>query len=164
MELSIETDVSSDESDGEDIDLESEQKEMQKYNQLMEKSCPTYQSQNFDKYEDSLSEEQKVFNKFKKLSSGEVVRYCTYEDNDIEVEPLWISSQCKPTLPVPECQYCGSKRRFEFQIMPHLLNQIVRSDESLDWGTLVVYTCAQSCYSDVKVGYKEEYIWKQPIA
>ena len=130
----------------------------------MRNRCPEYQSQDFHKYEDNDSEEQKVFTKFKRMSSGEVIRYCSYDDNDRDVEPLWISTQNKPTLPIPDCQYCGSKRRFEFQVMPQLLTQIVGSDESLDWGTLVVYTCAESCTSKLEDGYKEEYIWKQALS
>ena len=160
LELTIDSNNSDD--DSEDNDSEMESKQMEKYNELLEKDCPEYQTKNLDKYEDNVSEDQKVFNRFKRLSSEEVIRYCVYDDNErTEVEPLWISTQNKPNFPIPECQYCGSQRRFEFQVMPQLLHQIIRSEESLDWGTLVVYTCIQSCA--LEDGYKEEYIWRQNV-
>lgn len=45
--------------------------------------------------------------------------------------------------------------------MPQLLNhlQVDSLGESIDWGTLVVYTCADSCGGGNE--YLEEFIWKQ---
>lgn len=34
--------------------------------------------------------------------------------------------------------------------------------KSLDWGTLLIYTCKKSCLS-YSIGYKEEFLWKQDI-
>ncbi|XP_078261848.1 programmed cell death protein 2 isoform X2 [Rhinoraja longicauda] len=50
------------------------------------------------------------------------------------------------------------------QVMPQLLNhlKVDRLGESLDWGTLVVYTCAQSC--DPGNAYILEFIWKQDFS
>ena len=87
---------------------------------------------------------------------------------------LWISSNNKPggEADIPPCQYCGSKRKFEFQIMPqminflskdshgsdvreseivgqdglaHLLNRAQDGIGGIDWGTIAVYTCSKSC-------------------
>ena len=173
-ELIIGDNGSSNETDSEeggtDSDSESEAKEMQKLNELLKNRCPEYQKQNLDTYEDNeVDEDLKLFNRFKRISSGEVIRYCSYDNNQSDSEPLWLSYQNKPNLPIPKCQYCGSDRRFEFQVMPQILNKIVvsESEASLDWGTLVIYTCAKSCSIDCQEQceeqYKVEYIWKQPI-
>ncbi|XP_054165452.1 programmed cell death protein 2-like [Oppia nitens] len=161
---------SDDSEDNKDNDNESdsEEREMQKYKEFMDKNECKYQTQNLDKYEEVENEEQSVFNKFKKLSNDEVIRYCSYDSDSNELmEPLWISTKNKPTLPIPKCQYCNSERRFEFQVMPYLLNKIITTtDDSLDWGTLVVYTCSQSCSSYDSIDgntYRDEYIWKQDI-
>jgi pre-rRNA-processing protein TSR4 len=34
-------------------------------------------------------------------------------------------------------------------------------EDSLDWGTLVVYTCPASCTPKEGSGYVEEFIWRQ---
>lgn len=166
LELTIGNDssVDSDSEEG-DTESESETKEMKKYHELLKNRCPEYQNQNLDKYED-FDEEQKVFNLFKRTSSGEVIRYCSYDDTSSNREPLWLSNRNKPNLPIPKCDCCGSDRRFEFQIMPQILSKIVDSEESLDWGTLVVYTCSKSCPIDshgCEDQYKEEYLWKQTL-
>lgn len=46
--------------------------------------------------------------------------------------------------------------------MPQLLNHLgVDSvEKSIDWGTIVIYTCAKNCDSDT-VAYHEEFVWKQ---
>lgn len=48
--------------------------------------------------------------------------------------------------------------------MPQLLNYLGldSSESSLDWGTLAVFTCKNSCSGDSD--YKEEYLWKQDMA
>lgn len=79
-------------------------------------------------------------------------------------EPLWVSDEGKPSKDdIPRCK-CGSERVFEFQIMPQLLNylHVDSLEESADWGTLLVYTCAQSCGDGSS--YQTEYIWKQNFA
>lgn len=48
--------------------------------------------------------------------------------------------------------------------MPQLLNhlKVDRPDASIDWGTLVVFTCAASC--DQVNNYSAEFIWKQDFS
>ncbi len=135
---------------------------------------------------DQLEEEeadQIAFERFKKRSrGGEVIRYRAdwyLEDKDLEDKDeedkdkeeeeedviLWISSRNKPTS-IPPCPRCRSPRRFEFQVMPQLLNDLLikkkkkkkkfsdfgkssadegDDDDHLDWGTLLVYSCPKSC-------------------
>ena len=35
--------------------------------------------------------------------------------------------------------------------------------DSLDWGTLCVYTCVDNCWQELDA-YKEEFIWKQDFS
>ncbi|CAI9742920.1 cell death 2 [Octopus vulgaris] len=75
---------------------------------------------------------------------------------------LWVSSDNKPSEhSIPPCSSCGAQRIFEFQVMPQLLTHLGVDllDDSLDWGTLAVYTCADSC--DIGVKYVQEFLWKQ---
>nr|XP_060609770.1 programmed cell death protein 2 [Anolis sagrei ordinatus] len=104
----------------------------------------------------------KIFQKFKErisLEPEQIIRYC----RDVE-GPLWISEENIPQeTDIPKCS-CGSKRVFEFQVMPQLLNylKVDSLGESIDWGTLAVYTCAENCNQGN--GYTEEFVWKQDIS
>lgn len=104
------------------------------------------------------TKEDRIFAKFKKriaLAPDQVLRYGRGGS------PLWVSGNNIPTdSDIPNCA-CGAKREFEFQVMPQLLNhlKVDHLGESLDWGTLVVYTCTQSC--DPGNAYILEFIWKQ---
>ncbi|NWU91578.1 PDCD2 protein, partial [Upupa epops] len=106
------------------------------------------------------TKEDKIFQMFKKRVAAEpeqIIRYCRGGEG-----PVWVSGENIPEE-IPNC-VCGAKRIFEFQIMPQLLNhlQVDRFGESIDWGTLVVYTCADSCGGSDK--YLEEFIWKQDFS
>lgn len=48
--------------------------------------------------------------------------------------------------------------------MPQLLNylQVDSIEESVDWGTLVVFTCSESCSDGTS--YLREFLWKQNFA
>ncbi|NWY01077.1 PDCD2 protein, partial [Nothoprocta ornata] len=108
------------------------------------------------------TEDDKIFRKFKEriaVEPEQIIRYCRGGEG-----PLWVSSENIPEeKDIPNCS-CGAKRIFEFQIMPQLLNhlQVDRLGESMDWGTLAVYTCAESCSQ--AGGYAEEFIWKQDFS
>ncbi|KAF4385337.1 hypothetical protein G4B88_026620 [Cannabis sativa] len=88
----------------------------------------------------------------------QVIRYCKTPDS----KPLWPTSSGRPSKDdIPKCSYCSGPMRFEFQILPQLLYYFrVRNDvDSLDWATIVVYTCKASC--EYSVAYNEEYAWVQ---
>uniref|UniRef100_A0A1I8B3X5 MYND-type domain-containing protein n=1 Tax=Meloidogyne hapla TaxID=6305 RepID=A0A1I8B3X5_MELHA len=62
---------------------------------------------------------------------------------------------------IPNCELCGGPRQFEFQLMPHLLSLIDIDSvggQSLDWATLLIYTCKNSCQTSE---YIREFIFKQ---
>ncbi|XP_028852366.1 programmed cell death protein 2-like isoform X2 [Denticeps clupeoides] len=107
------------------------------------------------------TEDTKVFQKFKERTAVEphqVLRYCRGSS------PLWVSADNQPDEEkIPKCP-CGAKRIFEFQVMPQLLNDLKVDSPgvSVDWGTLAVYSCADSCDQGHK--YAPEFIWKQDFA
>ncbi|XP_019190514.1 PREDICTED: programmed cell death protein 2 isoform X1 [Ipomoea nil] len=88
----------------------------------------------------------------------QVLRYCRYA----KAKPLLPVSSGQPSnSDIPKCSYCGGPRAFEFQILPQLLYYFnVGNDvNSLDWATVVVYTCEASC--EGSMAYKEEFAWVQ---
>ncbi|OXB65378.1 hypothetical protein ASZ78_017108 [Callipepla squamata] len=108
------------------------------------------------------TKEDKIFQMFKDRIAAEpeqIIRYCRGGEG-----PIWVSGENIPEeKDIPNCS-CGAKRVFEFQIMPQLLNHLKVDSlgESIDWGTLVVYTCAENCGAENK--YTEEFIWKQDFS
>ncbi|KAJ0265095.1 MYND-type domain-containing protein [Hirschfeldia incana] len=91
-------------------------------------------------------------------AAAQVVRYC----RSSEAKPLWpMASGRVSKSEVPNCKSCGGPRCFEFQAMPQLLFFFGGSNdrESLDWATIVVYTCENSC--DTSLSYNEEFVWVQ---
>ena len=67
---------------------------------------------------------------------------------------------------VPNCDNCGSKRIFEFQVMPQLLaylklNEDLNSNNTIDWASLYVYTCEKNCNGTPSASYIKEYLYKQ---
>jgi len=132
---------------------------------------------------------------------GQCLRYCRWKDEFIS--PLWISSahQPKNRTDIPSCNYCGSERNFEFQLMPQMINylkfetklmferersiennegnsqkeqimKLLEQKDSIDWGTVAIYTCTSSCgdgfdrniggIDDEFSGYRKEFAWRQP--
>ncbi|XP_022891546.1 programmed cell death protein 2-like isoform X2 [Olea europaea var. sylvestris] len=88
----------------------------------------------------------------------QVLRYC----RSAKAKALWPVHSGRPSRSdIPACNYCGGTRVFEFQVLPQLLYYFgVQNDvDSLDWATIVVYTCEASCKGDE--GYKEEFAWVQ---
>ena len=80
-----------------------------------------------------------------------VVRYCFHP----KTLPMYFSMFTKfPVDDIPNCELCGSKRVFEFQVNNTLLNSIEGLCD-MDWGIIAIYSCNKSCFSDDKVYVKE---------
>lgn len=88
---------------------------------------------------------------------------------------------------VPPCPVCGGKRIFECQLMPNLINALRASkkqqnsgkvtDEErrkevqaalkrggsggMEWGTCLVFSCANDCRQEAKDAWREEYVLVQ---
>ncbi|XP_066525358.1 programmed cell death protein 2-like [Hoplias malabaricus] len=66
---------------------------------------------------------------------------------------------------VPACEHCGSPRVFEFQLMPALVSLLRSTDISselvLEFGTVLVYTCRDSCWTPGSKVPVEEFLFVQ---
>ncbi|KAL4199673.1 hypothetical protein AMTRI_Chr03g146060 [Amborella trichopoda] len=92
------------------------------------------------------------------LAPEQVMRYC----REVDSKPLWPSLNSRPMdADIPTCEHCGSRRGFEFQVLPQLLYyfHVKNDDDSIDWATIVIHTCGSSC--DTGPTYKEEFAWVQ---
>ncbi|GMH62620.1 hypothetical protein TrST_g11274 [Triparma strigata] len=99
---------------------------------------------------------------------SQILRYSRWNPSGV----LWTSSRCTPDV-IPRCEECGGERKFEFQVMPQLLNylevdeeekpvvNVVMSKSRFEWGTIAVFSCVGSCGKSGG-GYCEEYAWVQP--
>ncbi|KAJ3092128.1 Programmed cell death protein 2 [Quaeritorhiza haematococci] len=114
-------------------------------------------------YEDSQVGVDKAFLKFQKRierDPEQVLRYGRVSYGDEEnFGPLWVSEKGRPKgtgeegvkegeEDVPVCPNCGKERTFEFQVMPQLLNHLNVdhfSPSSLDWGSLLIFSCPNNC-------------------
>lgn len=93
----------------------------------------------------------------------QVLRYCPAQN----AKAMWPSKSLAPDdRNIPDCPRCRGKRRFEFQILPTIVSFIVPkesvelNDSSLDFGSIAVYTCSQSCALEGE--YAEEYVLVHP--
>ena len=162
----------SDSDDEEGLEEVDEKKELEKI-QALEKSGKAMSLKDLEdcstEPEDQVTEDKnwKRWQKVVKYAKHQVIRY-QHTGN-----PLWVSTNNIPGEDqIPKCEDCGSKRVFEFQIMPQLLRYLKLNEsvdeksgpkKSIDWGILAVYTCEKSCGSSVNESkaYKSEFIWKQ---
>lgn len=122
--------------------------------------------------EEAIPESQRHFAAFAARIAKEpaqVLRYC-FEEGAV---PLCPAPDGIPAADaVPRCELCGGQRRFEFQVMPQLLNHLgvdPSDPKGPDWGTIAVYSCAKSCGGgELPAGkkggssYVEEWVWVQP--
>jgi len=151
---------SDEDEDGED---EVESSEMENFRQLEREGKTGQLTQEdlaqFDVKEDA---ELKKFRKAIRSAPDQVVRYARGKRR-----PLWVSNENTPEE-IPACQLCSGERVFEFQIMPQALNHMGLEEgidsESLDWGTLAIYTCKESCQPTDSPAYKTEFVWRQPMS
>ncbi|KAH1021556.1 hypothetical protein HUJ04_011055 [Dendroctonus ponderosae] len=91
-------------------------------------------------------------------------RISEYPDQVIRYDrggaPLLIADSPLPSN-IPNCEYCGQTRQFEFQIMPQLLYEL--HELVLDWGILLIFTCKDSCIGDSINSYKKEFVFRQDV-
>lgn len=108
----------------------------------------------------AVSKEDKFFKNYKERVSTCPDQVLRYERGG---EPLWISKPIISEADIPTCEHCSGPRQFEFQILSTMLNDLNVDSlgKSIDWGTLVVYTCKNNC--DNGPAYKKEFLHKQDI-
>jgi len=131
--------------------------------------------------DDPVDKVMMKFNRRMTLAPSQCVRFCanmhSREQTQRAVSPLWICSKGRMAGQPPPCQLCGSPRRFEFQLMPQILNFLEveetkgkgpnKHDNVLwdfDWGIIAVYVCSKHCkvLSEEGSGYSEEFAYRQP--
>nr|ACO09556.1 Programmed cell death protein 2 [Osmerus mordax] len=104
-----------------------------------------------------------VFSRFMKkisLCPVQILRYCW------NGSPLYISEPpSNMAQMVPVCARCGSSRTFELQLMPALVSLLrskdCRSEMAGEFGTVLVYTCRNSCWTWGSTSPVEELIFIQ---
>jgi pre-rRNA-processing protein TSR4 len=101
------------------------------------------------------------FQKRTKHDPSQVLRYGRHSD---QCEILWLSAHDQLRGTPPVCEHCGAERVFEFQVLPQLLYFLkvdtAADDNAMDWNTLVVYTCKNSCGDGTKQ-YANEFVYRQ---
>lgn len=121
---------------------EYQQREGVDMQQLLSVGC----SDGDEKYEKTkVSSGDPTFYKFMKRISvcqGQILRYSW------SGEPLFLSCPTFEVSEVPVCSGCGGQRAFEFQLMPALVSMLNSTNLGLtvEFGTILVYTCKQSCW------------------
>jgi len=107
-------------------------------------------------------QEDKVFSAFMRRIKRESEQILRYERGG---ECLWVGDgHNELAKSVVRCPLCGDARAFEFQVMPHLLSLLNVDDtqkDSVDWGTLAIYTCASSCPLKSGCRYAMEQVVRQ---
>ncbi|XP_041468574.1 programmed cell death protein 2-like [Lytechinus variegatus] len=122
----------------------------------LENGCMS--AKDLDRMARKETEDDVQFMNFKKRISHDPDQVLRYQKGG---RPLFVSANDQPSeKDIVPCS-CGAKRQFEFQIMPQLLTHLdVDSlDVSIDWGTLLIYTCSKSCTEGPP--YHPEFLWKQ---
>lgn len=143
-----------------------EDRRVREYRQIIACGPPLLQkvaAEELEKYLTPQIKEDSIFVKFRKVCTREpdqVLRY--YKKGG---DPLWISrpgqSLGHQLTEIPPCEFCNTQRTFEFQLMPQMLNYFEEDD--IDWGTVLIYTCPNSCKLPDNKGYVLEHLLKQDI-
>ncbi len=132
--------------------------DLSKSNNFTEEELP---SELIDEIEKNMPLEKRHFASFAARIAGapsQILRYC-FDDGSAPICP---SPHGIPRLDqIPPCEHCGACRKFEFQILPQVLNILgldPADDDALDFGTIAVYSCSKSCSGQ---GYRREFAWVQ---
>ncbi|PIC37859.1 hypothetical protein B9Z55_010058 [Caenorhabditis nigoni] len=96
------------------------------------------------------------FNRLVNLNPEQIVRYKRHG------LPLRATGRSELPEVVEPCENCGAPRRFEMQLMPHLLSliDVDAIGQSIDWASVYIYTCSASCQITDN-GYAQEFVFKQ---
>ncbi|XP_028286503.1 programmed cell death protein 2-like isoform X2 [Parambassis ranga] len=102
-----------------------------------------------------------IFSRFMKkisLCPQQILRYCHGG------KPLFISEPPSNMAQLfSACSSCGGPRTFELQLMPALVSLLQRKDSNVEveFGTVLVYTCANSCWAAGSHSAVEEFCFVQ---
>jgi len=76
-----------------------------------------------------------------KREPGQCIRSLDLEKRFAD-RPLWPCERLRAEY-VPPCEGCGRERRWEIQVLPQFIYQI--KEQKLDWNSIVIYSCPDSC-------------------
>jgi pre-rRNA-processing protein TSR4 len=73
---------------------------------------------------------------------------------------------------IPRCEKCGGQRVFELQLVPGLIYELEKDEatdleEGMEWGTIIIGTCATNCGEPGQVSFREEWVgvqWEERTA
>ena len=73
---------------------------------------------------------------------------------------------------IPRCENCGSQRVFELQLVPGLIYELEKDeamdlDDGMEWGTVIIGTCANNCGEAGAISFQEEWVgvqWEERVA
>lgn len=125
----------------------------------------------------SADRSMRYFKERVSVEPEQILRYRRWNNDAI----LWAGFEGRPGNKAATnlCPNCGAERKFEFQIMPQIITYLMEAVEEpsvvlentatgdLDFGTIVVYTCVNSCpfeKSDKNGQYIEEFAWVQMVS
>ncbi|KAJ9611404.1 hypothetical protein H2200_004588 [Cladophialophora chaetospira] len=121
----------------------------------------------FQKFSDRMSQnpDQVLRYEFK----GEPLLYSGSDD----VASRFVVPHGKAGAPrgMPRCDDCGSQRVFELQLVPGLIYALEKDEDlsledGMEWGTIIVGTCANNCGESGAVSFKEEWLgvqWEERV-
>jgi pre-rRNA-processing protein TSR4 len=80
--------------------------------------------------------------------------------------PLWATKQVPEPYDITPCEHCGSDRVFEMQILPTIITPLgCDIEHGMDFATVAIYTCSESCPFPAVDRALPEFIWVQrPVA
>jgi pre-rRNA-processing protein TSR4 len=152
-------------------DFTDERELLHKYNSevksLNKKDMNELREMDFEN-DETLDAELEEFQRRIKPYPNQCVRYCRGYVSSI----LWMGSRnILDFSTVPRCQHCSGKMIFEFQVLPQVLHYFnVDGWEgsrhcTMDWGSLVIFTCQNSCGDGSKSYFTEfAYCQKSPAS
>ncbi|KAF6078949.1 programmed cell death 2 like [Phyllostomus discolor] len=111
--------------------------------QLLSQSLPSDGNEKYEKT--TIRSGDKIFYKFMKRIAAcqeQILRYSW------SGEPLFLTCPTSEVTELPACSHCGAQRIFEFQLMPALVSMLRSADSglSVEFGTVLIYTCEKSCW------------------
>lgn len=154
-------DISDDEEDGENADDEKRRlAEFKKFVDANTNKDEDMTSGGAEGDEDEEKDEQ--FDKFHRLISLNPEQILRYQRGG---QPLPATEKAPPLGEPEKCQLCGGDREFEMQLTPHLLSllEVDLVGQSIDWASLYIYTCKNSCRIP-EDGYAREVVVKRDFA
>ncbi|XP_045747190.1 programmed cell death protein 2-like isoform X2 [Mirounga angustirostris] len=122
---------------------EYQQKEGMDMEQLLSQSLPSDGDEKYEKT--TIKSGDKIFYKFMKRIAAcqeQILRYSW------SGEPLFLTCPTSEVTELPACSHCGVQRTFEFQLMPALVSMLRSTNLglSVEFGTILIYTCKKSCW------------------